>query len=121
MIIQSSLWLFGFWAQGPDTPTNLGPVARTRLGGRFGGAHGRERYGSDVRDLPSGGMEVADLTNPDEAADIQSVQSAATTFLAEQANEELGQPRDLAAIASTQFAVVPPRSPWATTGPSWPW
>jgi hypothetical protein len=25
MIIQSAMWLFGFWAQGPDTPTNLGP------------------------------------------------------------------------------------------------
>ena len=25
MTIQSSLWLFGFWSQGPSTPTNLGP------------------------------------------------------------------------------------------------
>ena len=25
MIIQSSLWLFGFWSQGLETPTNLGP------------------------------------------------------------------------------------------------
>ena len=25
MTIQSGLWLFGFWSQGPDTKTNLGP------------------------------------------------------------------------------------------------
>ena len=25
MILQSALWLFGFWSQGPDTKTNLGP------------------------------------------------------------------------------------------------
>ena len=25
MIIQSSIWIFGFWSQGPDTKTNLGP------------------------------------------------------------------------------------------------
>ena len=25
MIIQSSIWMFGFWSQGPDTKTNLGP------------------------------------------------------------------------------------------------
>ncbi len=25
MILQSALWLFGFWSQGLDTPTNLGP------------------------------------------------------------------------------------------------
>ena len=25
LIIHSSLWYFGFWAQGPGTPTNQGP------------------------------------------------------------------------------------------------
>ena len=25
LAIQSSLWLFGFWSQGIETPTNLGP------------------------------------------------------------------------------------------------
>ena len=25
MVVQSSLWLFGFWSQGIETPTNLGP------------------------------------------------------------------------------------------------
>src|ERR1044072_4279307 len=25
MTIQSGIWLFGFWSQGPETKTNLGP------------------------------------------------------------------------------------------------
>ncbi len=55
---------------------------------------------------PAEPWKVADLTDPDESADIQSVQSAATAFLADQANEELGiDHEDLTAITSTQFAV----------------
>ena len=32
MILQSSLWLFGFWSQGIETPTNLGPRDRSPRG-----------------------------------------------------------------------------------------
>ena len=107
MIIQSAMWLFGFWAQGPDTPTNLGPrgsepawvVASAGLNAA------NDRY--DTFDAyPGGGWETVDLTDPEGSADLQSVQSAATAFLAEQANEELGLAHeDLGAVTSTQFAV----------------
>ena len=107
MVIQSSLWLFGFWAQGPDTPTNLGPrgseaswvVASAGLTATNDTSPTFETY-------PGAPWELADLTDPSEAADIGSVQSAATAFLAEQANEELGMTtEDLAAVTSTQFSV----------------
>ena len=32
MIIQSSIWMFGFWSQGPDTKTTSVPGARSRHG-----------------------------------------------------------------------------------------
>jgi hypothetical protein len=107
MIVQSSLWLFGFWAQGPDTPTNLGPRgSEAAWVVASAGLTAANDTNPTFETYPAGAWRVADLTDPDESADIQSVQSAATAFLAEQANEELGiSHEDLSAIASTQFAV----------------
>ena len=106
MIIQSSIWMFGFWSQGPDTKTNLGP-------------RGSEPAWQviDAGIAPSGEIypEYAQYPNPPtwsqpnqvtQAADIQSVQGAATSFLATQANATLGRnPDALDAIQTTQFGV----------------
>ncbi len=106
MIIQSSIWMFGFWSQGPDTKTNLGP-------------RGSEPAWQvvDAGIKPSGDIypEYAQYPNPPtwsqpnqvtQAADIQSVQGAATSFLANQANATLGRnPDALDAIQTTQFGV----------------
>lgn len=107
MIIQSSLWVFGFWAQGPDTPTNLGPRgSEAAWVVASAGLSAANETNATFDAYPAEPWKVADLTDPDESADIQSVQSAATAFLADQANEELGiDHEDLTAITSTQFAV----------------
>jgi hypothetical protein len=104
MVLHSALWLFGFWSQGMETPTNLGPrgsePAWVILDGGFEVASERfstfESYPSGPWDEPSEGQ----------TASVQSVGSAATTFLAEQANEELGRdPLAADAITGTQFTV----------------
>ena len=106
MIIQSSIWMFGFWSQGPDTKTNLGPRGSEPAWQVIdaGLTPGSETY-----------TEFSQYPNPPtwnkpnqvtQAADIQSVQGAATSFLAAQANDQLGRnPDALDAIQTTQFAV----------------
>jgi hypothetical protein len=104
MILLSSMWYFGFYAQGPTTKTNLGP------------------RGLEPAWVPlEGGLEVADQryttfakypdapwkspTDPQDPS-ILSVSSVVTTFLAEQANEQLGHAEgDPDAILNTQFTV----------------
>jgi hypothetical protein len=107
MIIQSALWLFGFWAQGPDTPTNLGPRgSEAAWVVASAGLTAANDTSETFAAYPAAPWEPADLTDPEEAADIQSVQSAATDFLAEQANHELGMTsEDLSALTPTQFSV----------------
>jgi hypothetical protein len=105
MIIQSSLWLFGFWSQGPETPTNLGPrgaepawlvleASTTKTSDRYEG----------FATYPGGAWAVADPADPEHAADLQAAEGAVATFLAEQTNEELGiSLEDPTAIAPSQF------------------
>jgi hypothetical protein len=103
MILQSSLWLFGFWSQGLETPTNLGPrgsepawvaveAAVDETSDRF------ETYASWPADP---------WTEPEGSnADVQSASGATTAFLAEKTNEELGLAEtDPTAILGTQFAI----------------
>ncbi len=104
LIIQSSLWYFGFWAQGPGTPTNQGPRGQepswvvleaglTATDARF----------ATFEEYPDDGWEAP---NAGQLASVQSVSSAATSFLAAQANEELGlDPLGTDAITGTQFTI----------------
>jgi hypothetical protein len=104
IILLSSMWYFGFYAQGPTTKTNLGP------------------RGLEPAWVPlEGGLEVADQRydtfakfpdapwkSPNDPQDpsILSVSSVVTTFLAEQANEQLGHAEgDPDAVLNTQFTV----------------
>lgn len=108
MIIQSSLWLFGFWSQGPETPTNLGPrgadAAWTVL--EAGIEPGGEERFTAFSSFPGAPWFTPNASDPALAADYQSVSGSATTFLAEEANHERGvSETDLAAITPTQFAV----------------
>lgn len=106
MIIQSSLWLFGFWSQGPGTKPNLGPrgsdpawvvtAAGLEPGGDF----------TTFASYPGAPWAPADENDETQAAAIQSVQGAATTFLADQANEQLGKdPTAVDAVTPSQFTV----------------
>jgi hypothetical protein len=107
LILQAGLWVFGFWAQGPDTPTNLGPRGSEEAWLVVSaGLSADNDLSSTFESYPAAPWKPADLTDPEGSADAQSVQSAATAFLAEQSNEELGIPHeDLTAITSTQFRV----------------
>jgi hypothetical protein len=104
LILQSSLWYFGFWSQGPGTPTNQGPRGQEpswvvlEAGLEVAGA----RFAT-FDEYPGGGWQ-----EPTEGQDpsVQSVSSAATSFLALKANEELEiDPLGIDAITGTQFTV----------------
>jgi hypothetical protein len=105
MIILSALWLFGFWSQGLETPTNLGPrgsePAWVVLTGGLTATS--DRY-STFEQFPGGPWAQP----PDEArtAAIQAAGGAATDFLTQQANGELGlEHTDPTAVQTTQFIV----------------
>ena len=107
MIIQSGLWLFGFWAQGPETPTNLGPRGSDPAWQVLAaGSHAESEDFEEFATYPEAPWLVADPNDPEISADLQSVQSTATAFLAEMANEELGHAEgDLTALTPAQFVV----------------
>jgi hypothetical protein len=106
MTIQSGIWLFGFWSQGPETKTNLGPRGPDSAwlvdsAGLSPGAVHPELAG-----YPSAEFPEPDTTDPTQAADIQAAQGAVTTYLAAQANAELEQnPTDFTSLQPTQFTV----------------
>jgi hypothetical protein len=126
MVLQSALWLFGFWSQGIETPTNLGPrgAEPAWLVLEAGLEASADRFTSTFEAFPDepwrevGGAEVdpaaaapaeGETSTEDastEEADIQQVTGAATTFLSDQANEDLGvEPETAGAITPTQFTV----------------
>jgi hypothetical protein len=106
MTIQSGIWLFGFWSQGPETKTNLGPRGPDSAwlvdsAGLSPGAVHPELAG-----YPSAEFPEPDTADPTQAADIQAAQGAVTTYLAAQANAELEQnPTDFTSLQPTQFTV----------------
>jgi len=106
MTIMSSLWLFGFWSQGPSTPTNLGPRGPDpawvvdSAGLDPGAVH------AELASYPSGEYPEPDLTDPQQAADVQAAQGAIQVYLADQANADLGQdPTAFDSIQPTQFVI----------------
>ena len=106
MTIQSSLWLFGFWSQGPSTPTNLGPRGPDAAwvvdsaGLDPGAVH------EELASYPSGEFPPPDTSDPKQASDVQAAQGAVTVYLAKSANQQLGRdPSAFDSIQSTQFVV----------------
>ncbi len=107
MFLQSALWLFGFWSQGLETPTNLGPRGSEPAWIALEAAPGAtsDQYAA-FEEYPAGPWTPADETDPAQAADVQSAGGAVTAFLAEQTNEELGLAEtDPTAVTGTQFAI----------------
>ncbi|HTG47573.1 MAG TPA: hypothetical protein VK646_07950 [Actinomycetota bacterium] len=107
LIIQSSIWMFGFWSQGPDTKTNLGPRGSEPAWQVLaaGVTPTLDKY-PEFAQYPSDAWVTPSPTDQSRAADLLSVQGSATTFLAKQANEQLGiDPLDLTALQTTNFTV----------------
>jgi hypothetical protein len=107
IMIQSSLWLFGFYSQGPVTPTNLGPKGSEPSWVVLQASPGSvsTKYQS-YASYPGDPWAEPNLDDKEQAADDQTVRGAATTFLANQTNEELGRSADdPTALTSTGFTV----------------
>jgi len=104
MIIQSSLWLFGFWSQGLETPTNLGPrgaepswvAVESGIAPESSEYPEAQEYPLAPWEAPTGGQD----------ASVQSVNGAIQVYLAETANEELGKEEgEIGAVATSDFTV----------------
>ena len=104
LIIQSSLWYFGFWAQGPGTPTNQGPRGQEPSWVVLEAGLTSTERGS--RRSRSTRATAGRRRTPARLPSVQSVSSAATSYLAAQANEQLGRdPLGTDAITGTQFTI----------------
>lgn len=103
MILQSSLWLFGFWSQGLETPTNLGPRGSEPAWVALEAAV--DETSTEYAAFESWPTEP--WTEPEAAnADVQSASGAVTSFLAEKTNEEMGiAETDPTAVQGSQFAI----------------
>lgn len=107
MIVQSSLWLFGFWSQGIETPTNLGPrgaePAWIVLEASAGSTSDLYEAFSAYPEAPWAEPQIG---NTRQTADVQSSGGAVQTFLADQTNEEQRiDPESATAITTTQFTI----------------
>ena len=94
MMILSTVWLTGFFiSQGPDTPVNLGPRGTEpawvveSIGASPEPVY--EAFGA----YPGDGWREPG-TNDNDQASVQSVTSATQSFMAEQANAEIGKNAD---------------------------
>jgi hypothetical protein len=107
MVLQSALWLCGFWSQGIETPTNLGPRGSEPAWVAVEAAvdETSDRYAA-YSTWPGDPWAEPDVNDPDQTADVQSASGAVTAFLAEQTNEELGLAEtDPTAVLGSQFAI----------------
>jgi len=107
LIIQSSIWAFGYKSQGPVTPVYLGPKGAVAtwvvLSANNGGTS--TKYATFEK-YPNAPWYVANPNDPLQAANIQSVEGAIQTFLAAEMNTQLKiNPDDPTAIQTTAFTV----------------
>jgi hypothetical protein len=105
LMILSTIWAFGLYSQGPDTPVNLGPRGSEPtwipLLASTDQTSDRYRAFSSFPDDPWKEPEKDELPSS-----VQAVSGIVTAFLAEKANEELEIPQtDATAITAVDFAV----------------
>jgi hypothetical protein len=104
MLLFSALWTFGFWSQGPNTPTNLGPRG-TEPSWVVESAGTTPEATYPIFDTYPNGAEWS-APEPAQAASVQSVQGAAQAYLAAQANENVGKEAfEPGAFQTTDFTV----------------
>lgn len=106
MFLLSALWAFGFWSQGPETPTNLGPRG-------VDPAWVVEAAGTEPRppretfaSYPDPAVWREPGTNERDAASVQAVEGAVQSYLATLMNEEQGiEPLAPGAVQTSDFEV----------------
>jgi hypothetical protein len=104
LVVQSSLWLFGFWSQGLETPTNLGPkgsepawVVLEATNASASAAY--EEFGAYPNDPWAEPSVEAE-------GDKTAIEGQAQVFLSEQLNAQLGiELTDPHAVPATAFLV----------------
>jgi hypothetical protein len=106
VMILSSLWTFGFYAQGPKTPVNLGPRGAEP-------AWVVEAAGTDPQatypvfdQYPEGKGWRVPGSNDNDSSSVQAVTSAAQGFLVDEANADIGKEKDApGSYTTTDFTV----------------
>jgi hypothetical protein len=106
MLMLSSLWAFGFWSQGPSTPTNLGPRGVEPAWVVESAGTQPEATYEVFSSYPNGNGWRVPGTNEADTSSVQSVQGAVQSYMASQANEDLGvEPFDPGAVQTSDFTV----------------
>ena len=106
MMILSSVWTFGFYSQGLETPVNLGPRGAEPSWLVESAGIDPEPVYEAYTTYPDGPEWRVPGTNDNDVGSEQSVTTATQGFLAEQANEELGtEIHEPGAVQTTDFTV----------------
>jgi hypothetical protein len=106
MMILSSVWTFGFFSQGLETPVNLGPRGAEPVWVVESVGTDPQAVYEPFANYPTGEGWREPGTNDEDQASVQSVTSATQGYLADQANEELGKgEHEPGALTTTDFTV----------------
>jgi hypothetical protein len=104
MLLFSALWTFGFWSQGPKTPTSLGPRGTEPSWVIESAGTTPEATYPAFGTYPNGPEWSA--PKPAQSASLQSVQGASQSYLAAQANETIGKEAfEPGAFQTTDFTI----------------
>jgi hypothetical protein len=106
MLLLSSLWAFGFWSQGTQTPTNLGPRGIEPTWVVEAAGTQPQATIESFSSYPDPQTWRMPGTNEADTGSVQSVQGAVQSYLAAQVNEEQDKgPFDPGAVQTTDFTV----------------
>jgi len=106
MILLSSLWTFGFYSQGVETPVNLGPRGTEPAWVVEAAGTSPEATYPEFAKYPNEPWEVPG-TNDNAEESAQGVTTAVQAFLTAQANEEIDKgPFEDGAFKTTDFNVT---------------
>jgi hypothetical protein len=107
MVILSSIWAFGFWSQGIDTRTNLGPRGTEPHWQAFGVGVTVASDSYPVVQKYPGKPWVAPQGEEDErTASVGTVTTAVQDALADRANQQLAQSGSKETVAAEDFTVT---------------
>jgi hypothetical protein len=101
LLLLSSLWAFGFWSQGTETPTNLGPRGIEPSWVVEAAGTRPETTNETFASYPDPTTWRAPGTNEADSGSVQSVQGAVQSYLAHQVNEEQGKEQFAPGAAQT--------------------
>ena len=107
MMILSALWAFGFWSQGTDTPTNLGPRGTEPHWAAFGaGVEVASDQYQVVKQYPGDPWTPPKNADDDRIASVGTVTTAVQDFMADEANKQLEAEGSEDRVEPTDFTVT---------------